>query len=98
MPDYGNPSYWDERYAADERNYDWYQSYNSLEEYIAPHLKMKPDFEILMAGCGNSSECELFCKCMEYVVKLIIPPPPPFPLQQSWERHSMIKDTSTLQT
>lgn len=53
-PDYGNPSYWDERYAADERSYEWYQDYASLEEYIAPHLKIKGDFEILVAGCGNS--------------------------------------------
>lgn len=55
MPDYGSSSYWDERYSSHEDSYDWYQDYFSLEEYIAPHLKRSPDFEILIPGCGNSS-------------------------------------------
>jgi hypothetical protein len=56
MPDYGNPSYWDERYSADEKTYDWYQDFSSLSKYLSPFLKRIPDFEILIAGCGNSSE------------------------------------------
>ncbi|KAJ1403388.1 S-adenosyl-L-methionine-dependent methyltransferase [Ochromonadaceae sp. CCMP2298] len=54
MADFGNPSYWDERYSADENHYDWYQDFTTLEKYISPHVKNIPDFEILVAGCGNS--------------------------------------------
>lgn len=54
MPDYGSSAYWDERYAANEQNFDWYQDFSSLEEYIIPHLKDK-DAEILIPGCGNST-------------------------------------------
>lgn len=58
MPDYGNPSYWDERYAAKGEGpcFDWYQDWSVLEPLLAPFLK--PDdplsFEILIPGCGNS--------------------------------------------
>lgn len=31
MPgDYGNTSYWDERYAAENTMYDWYQDYSEV--------------------------------------------------------------------
>lgn len=46
----------DERYSADEQQYDWYQDFKGLERYLAPYLKQIPDFEILVAGCGNSSK------------------------------------------
>eukprot|EP01038_Epipyxis_sp_PR26KG_P010537 gene10537-14157_t len=57
MPDYGSSSYWDERYAADDRSYDWYQDYAALAPHINPILKkalMTNDFEILVPGCGSS--------------------------------------------
>ena len=55
MPDYGNPSYWDERYSA--RNidsFDWYQNYDLLRPILKPLLSTSADFEILIPGCGNS--------------------------------------------
>ena len=56
MPDYGNPSYWDERYAGDEHGeFDWYQPYITLKIHLIPLLSVRPDFEVLIAGCGNSS-------------------------------------------
>lgn len=56
MTDYGNPTYWDERYAADTNGqFDWYQPYLTLKPYIIPLLSVRPNFEILLAGCGNSS-------------------------------------------
>lgn len=30
MPDYGNKSYWDERYAAGEEFFDWHQNYATV--------------------------------------------------------------------
>lgn len=54
MPDYGNKSYWDERYAAGEEFFDWHQSFSTLKEYIDPYLKKDESFEVLIPGCGNS--------------------------------------------
>jgi hypothetical protein len=50
----------DERYSADETCYDWYQDFSSLYQFIQPYLKDVPDYEILVAGCGNSSKHYLF--------------------------------------
>lgn len=55
MPDYGNPSYWDERYAAHDTTFDWYQTHDSLKQHIYPILSQNPNIEILVPGCGNSS-------------------------------------------
>eukprot|EP00981_Chlorochromonas_danica_P006113 scaffold1287_cov253-Ochromonas_danica.AAC.26 len=60
-PDYGNPSYWDERYAADEGTYDWYQDYSTLASYLQPFLRPGSDFEILIPGCGNSRYTNITC-------------------------------------
>jgi|TARA_B110000090_G_scaffold203637_1_gene248547 SAM-dependent methyltransferase len=55
MTDYGNPNYWDERYAADSHGaFDWYQPYLTLKMHLMPMLSVRPDFEILIPGCGNS--------------------------------------------
>ena len=56
MPDYGSPSYWDERYSSDPTSeFDWYQPYLTLKMHLIPLLSVRPDFEVLIAGCGNSS-------------------------------------------
>jgi len=60
LSDYGNPSYWDERYAKhfdvdDQAVFDWYQDYKALKPLIQPHLTNAEEFEILIPGCGNSS-------------------------------------------
>ena len=58
-PDYGDPSYWDERYTAERRLYgadfrhDWYFDYEQCKQTLAPHLR--PTDRILVVGCGNSS-------------------------------------------
>lgn len=54
MADYGSSSYWDERYSADEKHYDWYQDYSTLGKYLEPYLQRVQDYEILVPGCGNS--------------------------------------------
>lgn len=59
--DYGNPSYWDERYskhfdADDQAVFDWYIDYAHLKPILAPYLsRSSEDFEVLIPGCGNSS-------------------------------------------
>jgi len=56
MQDYGNSSYWDERYAASNGEiFDWYQSYQNLKSQLLPYLNVDSEFEILIPGCGNSS-------------------------------------------
>ena len=56
MQDYGNSSYWDERYAASSGEvFDWHQSYKELKPQLLPFLSADPEFEILIPGCGSSS-------------------------------------------
>lgn len=55
MRDYGNPSYWDERYAAqDGSSFDWYHEFRTLKPYLEPLLSRDASFEIFIPGCGNS--------------------------------------------
>ena len=56
MPDYGNPHFWDERYAArgDGECFDWYQDWTTLGPLIRPYLTDPVSCEILIPGCGNS--------------------------------------------
>ena len=55
MPDYGNPSYWDERYSArSNESFDWYQSYSRIKPFIKTLLSTNGDFEVLIPGSGNS--------------------------------------------
>lgn len=46
----------DERYAADDKCYDWYQDYSTLRDHLAPYLSPEGEFEILIPGCGNASK------------------------------------------
>lgn len=60
MADYGNPSYWDERYSySTDTSFDWYQDYSTLKPYLDPYLNegrgRRDGFEILIPGCGNST-------------------------------------------
>jgi len=52
--EYSTRSYWDERYSNDEGTFDWFKSYDELEQLfseIIPHR----DVRILVLGCGNST-------------------------------------------
>lgn len=55
--------YWDERYSYEVTSYDWYQSYSTLKVILEPFLKKNGnndiDKEILIAGCGNSSNTSM---------------------------------------
>ena len=55
MPAYGDPEFWEERYGADpDASFDWYQPYDTLRPFLMPYLSVRPNFEVLVAGCGNS--------------------------------------------
>ncbi|XP_043707914.1 EEF1A lysine methyltransferase 4 [Telopea speciosissima] len=49
---YGEPSYWDNRYAQDTGPFDWYQKYPSLAPLL--HMYVRRDHRILVVGCGNA--------------------------------------------
>lgn len=58
MPDYGNRLYWEERYAADPAQaFDWYFTWDTLRPILEQRklLAKEDDFEVLVAGCGNST-------------------------------------------
>ncbi|XP_050372199.1 uncharacterized protein LOC126790106 [Argentina anserina] len=54
---YGEPWYWDNRYANESGPFDWYQKYQSLAPiinlYVPRHLRC-----VLVVGCGNSAFSE----------------------------------------
>ncbi|KAK8704112.1 hypothetical protein V6N13_047745 [Hibiscus sabdariffa] len=50
---YGEPWYWDNRYAHEPAPFDWYQKYSALAPLIrlyVPHRHQR----VLVVGCGNS--------------------------------------------
>ncbi|KAK8623961.1 hypothetical protein V6N13_065320 [Hibiscus sabdariffa] len=50
---YGEPWYWDNRYAHESAPFDWYQKYPALAPLIhlyVPHRHQR----VLVVGCGNS--------------------------------------------
>jgi EEF1A lysine methyltransferase 4 len=51
MPEYGDQSYWDERYSRNPDDaFEWLQSWKALK----PLLDLSTDAEILNVGCGNA--------------------------------------------
>ncbi|KAE8714255.1 S-adenosyl-L-methionine-dependent methyltransferases superfamily protein isoform 2 [Hibiscus syriacus] len=54
---YGEPWYWDNRYAHESAPFDWYQKYPALAPLIriyVPHRHQR----VLVVGCGNSAFSE----------------------------------------
>merc|ERR1711907_437420 len=51
---YGNLGYWEARYRGDPTKvaFDWYLTYNGLQEVLVPHLRETD--RILVVGCGVS--------------------------------------------
>ena len=56
MAQYGKPEYWEDRYQKDKEPFDWYQRYSGVKDMITQYIK--PEFTILMLGCGNSKMSE----------------------------------------
>ena len=57
MPDYGDPTYWDERYTKTQDSmFDWLEDYQSLKSILKNHIK--PESKILILGCGNANLSE----------------------------------------
>ena len=57
MPNYGDPSYWDERYSKNEGSmFDWLESYAQLESLLKIYIKK--EHKILVLGCGNANFSE----------------------------------------
>lgn len=53
MPNYGDPEYWEKRYAEQEGStFDWLEDYEALESIIK--TLVAPEGRILILGCGNA--------------------------------------------
>merc|ERR1712166_42321 len=52
MAQYGQVTYWDERYTNDKEVFDWYQRYDGIKSLITRFAE--PESRVLMVGCGNS--------------------------------------------
>lgn len=54
MPNYGDPKYWDKRYAENAGTmFDWLEDYNSLKSLFQTLIPSK-ESRILVIGCGNA--------------------------------------------
>lgn len=51
---YGEPWYWDNRYANESGPFDWYQKYASLAPLVNLYTPRHNHPRILVVGCGNS--------------------------------------------
>lgn len=54
--DYSKGSYWEQRYSdpSDPHVYEWYQSFDSLKQWIQPYFLSDTNQRILNVGCGSS--------------------------------------------
>ena len=54
MPNYGDPKYWDKRYAKNAGTmFDWLEDYESLKPLLKQFLPDKA-LRIIILGCGNA--------------------------------------------
>jgi len=58
MPNYGDPVYWDDRYAKNGSNnmFDWLEDFASLKKLLSQYVK--PTDKVLIVGCGNANFSE----------------------------------------
>lgn len=53
---YSTCEYWDSRYALDDGTEEWLHSYDALKAFLYPIVRASGEYEVLVAGCGNSGE------------------------------------------
>lgn len=53
--DYGKSSYWDARMQEQEGTFDWYATYEELENVFLQYCPPQKKPHVLMVGCGNSA-------------------------------------------
>jgi ubiquinone/menaquinone biosynthesis C-methylase UbiE len=59
MPNYGDASYWEDRYKSSENTtFDWLENYSALKDIISSLNISKETGQILNLGCGNSEFSE----------------------------------------
>eukprot|EP00667_Euglena_gracilis_P022325 EG_transcript_24786 len=69
MSEFGLAGYWEERYAENDREFEWYLSYRDLQPLFDPLLS--PEHRILVLGCGTSSlSAELYAAGYHRIVNV----------------------------
>ena len=59
MPNYGDITYWEDRYKSSENTtFDWLENYSALKDIISSLNIPKETGQILNLGCGNSEFAE----------------------------------------
>ena len=59
MPNYGDKTYWEDRYKSSENTtFDWLENYSALKDIISSLNIPKETGQILNLGCGNSEFAE----------------------------------------
>jgi hypothetical protein len=64
---YSDKDFWDKRYELDTTStYEWYVSFDAIRDRLVTDLRKcesqvrmrNPPYEVMIAGCGNSTFCE----------------------------------------
>ncbi|GLT91452.1 hypothetical protein SLE2022_093380 [Rubroshorea leprosula] len=87
---YGEPQYWDDRYANESAPFDWYQKYPSLApltRLYVPHNHQR----ILVVGCGNSFSEDMVNDGYEDVVNVDISSVVIKAMQNKYQNRSQLK-------
>ena len=67
MPNYGDPSYWEERYKTNEDStFDWLEDYETLKPIIDEFKLDKLNSKVLILGCGNAEFSDGFKKIFSF--------------------------------
>lgn len=53
-PQYSSKQFWDARFAKQDKNFDWYTTFEELKVFFVKH-DFKRHMKVLMLGCGTSS-------------------------------------------
>ena len=52
--EFGEDNYWENRYKEKNEEYEWYQPWSAIRNYVLPLLNQCESKDILNLGCGNS--------------------------------------------
>jgi 2-polyprenyl-3-methyl-5-hydroxy-6-metoxy-1,4-benzoquinol methylase len=55
MPNYGDPTYWEDRYKNQTgKTFDWLEDYETLKSIMNDFKISKEEIKVLNLGCGNA--------------------------------------------
>lgn len=89
-PDYANPDFWDARFQDTEGLFDWYATYEELNDTFEEFCPVDHGSKVLVVGCGNSAfSAELHCAGYQQITSIDISNSAINKMQQYFNRPGM---------